>query len=131
MPKSTTMEIAKGSSLQLTKNFNSDELDCKCTRDDCLVTKIDLDHIVNLQKLRDSIGPLKITSGYRCPEHNKAIGGASNSKHMQGLATDLQSKRLSPKEVADSSEGFNGLGRYKTFTHVDSREGLKARWGSN
>ena len=43
-----------------------------------------------LQPLRDSWGgPLFINSGYRCPELNKAVGGAENSMHLYGQAADL------------------------------------------
>lgn len=34
-------------------------------------------------------GPIKITSGYRSPSLNKAIGGSKTSMHMKGLAADL------------------------------------------
>jgi len=34
-------------------------------------------------------GPIKITSFYRSPELNKAIGGSSTSQHCQGRAIDL------------------------------------------
>ena len=34
---------------------------------------------------------------------------------------------MHPDEVADACEKFDGLGRYDTFTHIDSR-GSKARW---
>lgn len=38
-----------------------------------------------LQVIRDSIGkPITITSGYRCPELNKLVGGVSNSSHTKG-----------------------------------------------
>ena len=33
--------------------------------------------------------PMIVSSGYRSPELNKAIGGASNSAHMSGLAVDF------------------------------------------
>lgn len=45
-------------------------------------------HMV-LQPLRDKFGPIRITSGYRCPELNGAVGGASNSQHMRGEAADI------------------------------------------
>lgn len=38
-----------------------------------------------LQIIRDNLGkPIKITSGYRCPELNKLVGGVSNSSHTKG-----------------------------------------------
>lgn len=36
---------------------------------------------------------LQITSGYRSPAHNAAVGGAPNSYHVQGLAFDFLPKR--------------------------------------
>ena len=43
-----------------------------------------------LQPLRDIYGkPIRINSGYRCPELNKAVGGVSNSMHQNGEASDL------------------------------------------
>ena len=47
--------------------------------------------IINLcQKIRDSVGvPIRVNSGYRCPFHNKRVGGVANSYHVQGLAADL------------------------------------------
>ena len=32
---------------------------------------------------------IRVTSGYRCPKLNTAVGGAKNSAHMCGLAADL------------------------------------------
>ncbi len=43
-----------------------------------------------LDPLREAWGkPIVVTSGYRCPELNKAVGGAKNSHHMQGMAADI------------------------------------------
>jgi len=42
------------------------------------------------QPLRDSFGcPIYVSSGYRSPELNKAIGGSLRSQHIQGRALDL------------------------------------------
>ena len=47
--------------------------------------------ITNLiQPMRDAIGPIRISSGYRNPELNRAIGGSSKSQHCKGEALDLQ-----------------------------------------
>lgn len=43
-----------------------------------------------LDDLRSAWGsPLKVTSGYRCPALNKAVGGVENSAHLYGLAVDI------------------------------------------
>jgi zinc D-Ala-D-Ala carboxypeptidase len=44
-----------------------------------------------LEKLRELNGnsPLFISSGYRCPRLNRAVGGVSNSQHLEGQAADI------------------------------------------
>ena len=43
-----------------------------------------------LQPMRDHLGPIRISSGYRNKELNRAIGGSSRSQHCKGEALDLQ-----------------------------------------
>lgn len=44
-----------------------------------------------LDPLREAYGrPIIVTSGYRCPDLNRAIGGARNSQHMMGQAADIR-----------------------------------------
>jgi len=51
-----------------------------------------------LEPLRVHYGrPIIITSGYRCPKLNKAVGGSSTSQHAIGQAVDIRS-------VSDSRE---------------------------
>lgn len=43
-----------------------------------------------LDPLREAWGkPITVTSGYRCPELNKAVGGAATSQHLLGEAADI------------------------------------------
>lgn len=43
-----------------------------------------------LDKIREEYGlPLSVSSGYRCPELNRAVGGAKTSQHMKGQAADI------------------------------------------
>lgn len=47
------------------------------------------------QPVRDGIGvPVFVSSGYRSPELNKAIGGSVRSQHMEGRALDLDADVL-------------------------------------
>lgn len=44
-----------------------------------------------LDPLREAWGkPIIVTSGYRCPRLNAAVGGARASQHMQGMAADIR-----------------------------------------
>lgn len=77
--------------------------------------------------------PLRITSGFRCPAHNKAVGGAPDSLHTKGLAADLTADGYTPLELyllADQIWIFRngGVGLYPgDFIHVDIRT-TRARW---
>lgn len=116
----------KGDNIKLSPNFHLSEYECKCSN--CSETLVDMDHVVKLQQLRHDLGSsITITSAYRCPSHNKAVGGVLNSQHQIGTATDIQISGMDPSEVQDACESFDGLGRYDSFTHVDSR-GSFARW---
>lgn len=111
---------------QLSKNFNEREFSCPHCRQVFVVP----DLITKLQALRDNIGkPITVTSAYRCPVHNKNIGGAKQSRHMQGQAADIVVQGMTPAQVAQAAErvGFGGIGVYKSgFTHVDV--GPNRRW---
>jgi len=53
-----------------------------------------------LEQVRVAVAwPITITSGYRSPQLNEAIGGARNSQHTRGLAADIVVTGLSPYEV--------------------------------
>jgi len=44
---------------------------------------------MGLNPIRLKYGPVKITSGYRSPEHNVQIGGVNDSQHLTGEACDI------------------------------------------
>jgi len=74
--------------------------------------------------------PCRINSGFRTNAHNADIGGASQSKHLLGMAADLDVDGVTPDEVADFAARVlqvGGLGRYDTFTHIDVF-GYRRRW---
>jgi hypothetical protein len=90
-----------------------------------------------LEVLKRALGgaALHINSGYRSPNHNRNVGGATNSQHLYGRAADISVSGYSPRQVADKIDELmragtmkhGGLGRYNTFTHIDTR-GYMARW---
>lgn len=115
--------------MKLTKNFNKEEFACKCG---CGFDEVDMELVNVLQDVRDHFGqPVRITSACRCAEHNKDVGGAERSKHLLGIASDIVVAKTSHRLVQDYLEGkypdTYGIGRYKTFTHIDVRKN-KARF---
>ena len=77
-----------------------------------------------LQPLRDAWGkPLKINSGYRCPELNKIVSRASNSQHKKGEAADVASDN--PYELAKMAKElnlpFDQMILYPTFVHFSHK----------
>jgi len=57
-----------------------------------------------IQPMRDAIGPIRISSGYRNPELNRAVNGSHKSQHCKGEALDIQFWRdgkIYNKEIYD------------------------------
>jgi hypothetical protein len=109
-------------------NFSPAEIACRGTGK-LLVNEAALDA---LQALRVRLGkPLIIRSAYRSPEHNRAVGGAKASKHMEGIAFDVSMANHDPEgfEAAARAVGFRGFGFYPRsgFIHVDL--GPARSWG--
>lgn len=83
----------------LTANFTLEELYASSTAKakgiDNTPTRqaiVNLTHLAVkvLQPLRSGLKePITISSGYRCPALNRAVGGVSNSQHMTGEAADI------------------------------------------
>ncbi len=87
--------------MQLTKNFTLEEmLESSEAREHNIIEQwspppeiIDKlrDLCVNLlQPLRDRLGPIFVSSGWRCPRLNTLVGGVSNSWHKLGEAADVE-----------------------------------------
>ncbi len=109
-------------------NFSPAEIACRGTGK-LLINEPALDM---LQALRDRLGkPLIVRSAYRSPEHNRAVGGATPSKHLDGAAFDITMANHDPVafETAAREVGFLGFGFYPRsgFIHVDL--GPARQWG--
>jgi uncharacterized protein YcbK (DUF882 family) len=96
--------------------------------------KVDEVLIISLEELRKlSGGPIYINSGYRCPTHNKVVGGSKHSYHMKGMAVDIRSEVVTPRELvcyARQIPALRGIGLYHNRIHVDIRR-KAAYWESN
>ena len=89
-----------------------------------------------LEQLRHELGdiPIPITSWYRSPARNRAVGGAAKSKHMEAIAVDIPvefvKRHLNFDQTADRIFREGGFGQYPAGArHVDVR-GSRARWTS-
>ena len=92
-----------------------------------------------LRDLRAAVSPMPVlvNSWYRDSTYNHRIGGVPQSMHLTCGAADVVKAGFTPDEVADilerhpDSDEF-GIGRYKTFTHIDIRGMIgrpaPARW---
>lgn len=114
-------------------HFTRQEFACKCG---CGFDAVDAELVEVLEQLRANFNgqPVTITSACRCDKHNRHVGGASGSIHKLGKAADIQVAGIKPVQVGDYLEqkysGRYGIGRYRSFTHIDVRSG-PARWGNN
>lgn len=114
------------------KHFCENEFRCKCGKCDGSVhPPMSQDLLNKLNILREACGvPLHVNCGYRCPEHNKAVGGVENSQHCLGLAADISSSLplATLKTYAEQCD-FGGIGYYpeENFLHLDTRL-MHARW---
>ena len=114
---------------KLSEHFTAYEFYCGCG---CVSVEMSPELIVVLEDVRTHFDkPVTVNSGYRCEAYNQLVGGAKKSQHVKGTAADIVVLGVSPQEVIkyllETYPDQHGIGRYKTFTHVDTR-GWRARW---
>jgi uncharacterized protein YcbK (DUF882 family) len=86
--------------------------------------KMDPTFLSKLDELRGLCGfPFILNSTYRSPEYNASVGGAPNSKHMEGIAADIQcvGSVARARLVKHALNLGLTVGVYKNFVHVDNR----------
>ena len=96
---------------QATENyFKAHEFECPCCNQ--LILDVSLVYILNVIR-QFTGGPVIVTSGYRCPKHNKAIGGTEQSYHLYGQAADIYPLSMTIEEFWE---------KIKLMSHFNSSE---------
>lgn len=134
---------------QITENFTLEEMYRSATAESKRIDnrpskeiEENLTYLVKnvLQPLRSHFGvPIRVTSGYRSPALNRAVGGSSSSWHAHGCAADIQipSGKVPLKEVFEYiyhnlpyteliAEGIDKNGRV-SWVHVALVRGREAK----
>lgn len=129
----------------MTKHFSKQEL-ARCFRDagrcsECRLTQPAMklpygieDNLEGLatavlEPVRERLGkPIVVNSGFRCPIHNRTVGGAAASQHMKGEAADIrfQDSRSKIQDLAKAivaNGTWDQLILYPTFVHVSYKRG--------
>lgn len=111
----------------ISAHFNREEFACQCG---CGFDTIDALTLEAVEAIRVYFeAPLTINSANRCVTHNASVGGAKSSQHLYSRACDIVIKGVEPSVVADYAESLGlSVGRYNSFTHLDTRSGGPARW---
>ena len=75
-----------------------------------------------LDKIREQYGkPIFVTSGYRCPMLNKAVGGVNSSQHVKGEAADLVGRN--DNETRKIFETAKALGNFDQLLYEKNSKG--------
>tara|TARA_Y100001963_G_scaffold63579_1_gene88565 strand:+ start:994 stop:1293 length:300 start_codon:yes stop_codon:yes gene_type:complete len=83
------------------------------------------DFMDSLQAMREQVGPMQITSGYRCPKHGIEILKKAPGSHSKGVAVDVACRGQGAFNVlrAALEQGMVGIGVSQQgdsrFIHLD------------
>lgn len=108
------------------RHFKESDFACPCCGEN-LMDKATMNYV---DDVREDLGSAMIVeSGYRCPKHNAAVGGAKGSMHPKGIAVDIKITAMTP-EIREKlldllrtkyKDIFKGRGVGKFNLHVDTR----------
>jgi uncharacterized protein YcbK (DUF882 family) len=107
--------------IRIAAHFKLREFQCRC----CGLVKLSPRLLQMLEGLREEARvPLTVTSGYRCPAHNRRVGGAARSLHAEGRAADILAAPEAQKRLSAMAKniGFYQIicGEHKKYLHLGS-----------
>jgi len=128
--------------MQLTPHFSLEELVASATAAEKHIDNTpDAAMIANLTTLAQGLElvraflgnvPMRVSSGYRCSELNKSVGGVPDSAHLTGFAADFEAPQYgSPLHIvaslAKSGIKYDQCIMEKTWVHDTTyTEGVQA-----
>ena len=105
------MKVNEAEDIRVAQNFTLPELIKSSTADRMGISNepatdqvlVNLTNVANhiLQPVRDKFGPIRVNSGYRGPDLNKAVGGSKTSQHCNGEAADFECSKVGNNELAE------------------------------
>lgn len=103
--------------------FKDSEFDCNCGKCGKGIADMQPELLNKLTIARDLAGvPFSLNSAIRCPAWNAKQGGKADSAHLRGYAVDVRAPTGSARMAivrAALAAGFNRIGVYGTFVHMD------------
>jgi putative chitinase len=79
---------------------------------------------ISMEKVRALLAnPIRVNSGYRCPDLNKVVGGSKTSAHMTGYAVDFVCPKFGApiqivKAIAESGIVFDQCIQEGSWVHI-------------
>ncbi len=106
-------------------HFSFVDFRCRCAGRyaGCAVIRVHRELLESLEDYRVLAGPVTVLSGYRCPQHNAKVGGASSSQHVYGSACDVEPKvKTAAVTRRRRFAGVGFQGSTGLVRHVDRRD---------
>ena len=127
------LEFKNKTKCKISEHFDVFEFRCKCGKSHNIYIDTDLVNWLENLKKEMNASKIVIVSGYRCPEHDKKVGGSGKGPHTKGQGADIyvydiNGNKILSKNVCLKLEDMQfpyGVGyrsgKIKYETHIDTK----------